>query len=157
MDGFFKLITWAGSLLALLPICGGAALLLVRWQRGAEAVLLLGGLLGASLITHILKLLVARPRPIPENSLVTMPADFSFPSAHTAQVFACGLASVLVVGRHATGFELGMAWAVMLLLATAVGYSRIYLQVHFPSDVVAGAFLGVIWVLLLDRFLRAYR
>ena len=154
IDTFFKIITWCGSLLILLPLNVMAALFLLRWQRMADAVLLLGGLVGASIITHALKLLCAKPRPMVEDMLVTMPADFSFPSAHTAQIAACALASVLVFRKNISGVELGCLWAGALLLVLFVGYSRIYLQVHYVSDVVAGAFFGGIWVLLLSRIVQ---
>ncbi len=157
MEIFFKIITWCGSLLILLPSNSLAALLLVRWQRTADAVLLLGGLIGASIMTHTLKLLFARPRPAAEYMLVGMPADFSFPSAHTAQVVACALASALVFGKNVSGIKLGCLWMGAILLAILVGYSRLYLRVHYLSDVVAEAFLGGIWVLLLAKILQVYR
>src|SRR4029079_5594547 len=70
--------------------------------------------------------LEARPGPMPQNS--------PFPSGHTASAFA-----------FATGA--GAAWpatsAPLRALATLVGYSRVHTGVHYPADVVAGAFIGV--------------
>jgi undecaprenyl-diphosphatase len=61
------------------------------------------------------------------------PRDFSFPSGHAA----AGFAGALVLGAHAPAFA-----PVFYALAVAVSLSRVYLGVHYPSDVAFGAFLG---------------
>jgi len=81
-----------------------------------------------------------------------MPEDWSFPSAHAAQVTAFALAWLLRPGAAPGRIEI----AVLFATVTAVFASRLYLQVHFPSDVVAGALLATLWVLLLRR-LPAWR
>lgn len=75
-----------------------------------------------------------------------MPSDWSFPSAHTAQATAFFLSVTLVAFQ-----VLPPVWATLfallsLLLACLVGYSRIYLQVHYVSDVLAGMVLAAIIV-----------
>ena len=86
-----------------------------------------------------LKPLVARPRPCDLKTnytlLIPRPTDRSFPSGHTAASFAAVSALYLSHQRF---------WIPALILAILIGYSRLYLYVHFPSDVVAGAMLGVI-------------
>jgi undecaprenyl-diphosphatase len=104
---------------------------------------------------HGLKLLFARPRPQAESLLVTMPPDFSFPSAHTAQVtaFACACALIFAErrpSRKTTLLRTGLAIPVFL-----VGISRIYLQVHYISDVLAGALIGALWTFSLYRLVNA--
>ena len=88
MDFFFKSVTWAGSILVLLPIALMAAGTLLSRGRQADALLIAGGLMGAFVLAHGLKRLFARPRPNIEDLLVAMPPDFSFPSAHTTQAAA---------------------------------------------------------------------
>ncbi|MEE4313297.1 MAG: phosphatase PAP2 family protein [Desulfofustis sp.] len=151
MDLFFKTITWGGSLMVLLPLALLMSLLFYARGRIADAALLLGGLLGASLFVHILKRLFARARPEVENLLVAMPSDFSFPSAHTGQAFAFSVACALVLSRQNEHTGALVLWGVLLLFAFLVGISRVYLQVHYISDVVVGALLGGCWVLLLSR------
>lgn len=94
----------------------------------------------------IIKPLAARPRPFalrPEiELLIRAPRDFSFPSGHTAASFA-GAGALLFSRRRGR-------WAA-LVLAVAIGLSRIYLYVHYPSDVLCGAALG-----LLCGFLGVY-
>lgn len=86
----------------------------------------------------ILKPLVARPRPFDINAeiclLISRPADYSFPSGHTGASFAA--ASALF-------FQKNRLWMPAGLLATLIAFSRMYLYVHYPSDVLAGALLGV--------------
>ena len=85
-----------------------------------------------------LKPLIARPRPytyFPEMTLLIAPlADFSFPSGHTFASFASSTALYL---HHK---KLGSA---AFVLAAIIAFTRLYLYVHFPSDVLAGMILGI--------------
>lgn len=149
MDAFFLTITWFGSLYLLIPLSMALALALCLHQRVAEGVLLLASLITTSLIAHLLKLVFARPRPQVDALLVTMPSDFSFPSAHTAQITAFACACWLVFGRDLTARGGLLLLIGLASLALLVGISRNYLKVHYISDVVAGALLGAAWVLFL--------
>lgn len=144
LDALFAAVTWLGSLWLLLPLA-----LLVWWcwrgERSAGFVAL--ALLGASGLTHLAKLLAARPRPELFPPLVPMPEDWSFPSAHAAQVTSFALAWLLRPGAPPGRTEI----AVLVAAATLVFVARLYLQVHFPSDVAAGAVLATLWVLFLRR------
>ena len=89
----------------------------------------------------ILKPLVARLRPciiypwVPMSVATPLSTDYSFPSGHTFASFAAA------IGILCQSKRLGVA---ALLLATGIGFSRIYLFVHYPSDVLAGVLLGTI-------------
>lgn len=86
----------------------------------------------------ILKPLVGRVRPYDVNTaiqlLVSAPTDFSFPSGHTFASFAC---SVTLFLEHR---RLGIP---TLILAALIAFSRLYLYVHYPTDVLAGLLLGI--------------
>lgn len=90
-----------------------------------------------------LKPLIARPRPysyFPEMTLLVAPlADFSFPSGHTFSGFASATALFLYHKKFGV---------VAYSLATIIAFTRLYLYVHFPSDILAGIVLGVVcgWV-----------
>jgi undecaprenyl-diphosphatase len=141
LDGVMERVTWLGSLMLLLPLSVVAAWLMLRGRRRREAVFLALALLGSSALGHVFKLWVARPRPELFAAWLPMPEDWSYPSAHAMQVTAAALALFLVSTRRQA------IWAAALgLVMTGVGLSRIYLQVHFPSDVIAGTLASALWV-----------
>ncbi len=144
LDRGFAALTWLGSILVLLPL----ALLLAVRTKGTARWFPVAALAGGALLAHAGKLLFALPRPDLFPPLVAMPSDGSFPSAHTLQVTALVAGWLLRPGAAPPG---GAAIASGILLVLAVGVSRLYLQVHWPSDVVAGAAAGLAWVLLLRR------
>lgn len=95
----------------------------------------------------ILKNIVARARPFSINTavelLISAPTDYSFPSGHTMSSFAAA-----VILCHTDKRPGGLA----LILAFLIAFSRLYLYVHFPSDVIAGLFIGaaigqLVWVI----------
>ena len=141
LDCWVQGITWLGSLAVLLPLMALACAHKSRDGQRQEAVFLMFALLGASVLGHLTKLLVARPRPDLYAALVSIPVDWSYPSAHTMQAAAFAVALILAFAKRRA------LWAVFLGVAvSAVGLSRIYLQVHFPSDVLAGALAALCWV-----------
>ena len=149
LDNLFRAVTWFGSLAVLLPL----ALLVWWWRRSDRSAAFVAlALIGASALGHLIKLIVARPRPDLFPPLIPMPEDWSFPSAHALQVTAFALAWLLRPGAAPGRIEI----FVFLAAVALVFASRLYLQVHFPSDVVAGAMLASLWVLLLRR-LPAWR
>jgi membrane-associated phospholipid phosphatase len=87
---------------------------------------------GSYALNQTIKIVVRRPRPAPDEQLAHMHTQLSFPSAH-ATTSLCG-ARVL----HAAGAPAAPLYG----LAAALAYSRVYLGVHYPSDVLAGAILG---------------
>jgi membrane-associated phospholipid phosphatase len=142
MDSFFCTITWLGSLYLLLPISALISILLLWSGKIMQATLINFSLLITIFLVHVAKLIFCRPRPSTGEILVTMPSDWSFPSAHMAQGTAFFLSVTLIA------YELlPPVWAtrfafVSLLLVGLIGYSRIYLRVHYVSDVLAGFFLA---------------
>ena len=149
LDGMFAVATWFGSLAVLLPL---ALLIWWRWRGERHAAFVVLALIGASALGHLAKLIVARPRPDLFPPLIAMPADWSFPSAHAVQVTAFALAWLLRPGAPAGRIEIAALVSVMALVIA----SRLYLQVHFPSDVLAGVLLATLWVMFLRR-LPAWR
>lgn len=141
------LVTWLGSLAVLLPLA-----LAIGWRGdGAgywrKRLFLPAAVLGAAAVAQLLKWAIDRERPDLFPSLVSMPADASFPSAHAMQVTAFVAAWLVASGgwRH-----LGPLLAGGVLVAV-VSFSRLYLQVHFPSDVLFGILAGLLWVGLLHH------
>jgi len=145
LDDFFSAITWAGSMYVLLPLALALAIAdrraITLGQRGF-VVVALASQWGA---IHVAKMLVARPRPTLFEPLIALPADGSFPSAHAAQITAFACAWLLRPGTHAR-------WSAALplcALVASVCLSRLYLQVHYPSDVIYAVAATVLWVVAL--------
>jgi membrane-associated phospholipid phosphatase len=141
LDRWMPALTWLGSLAVLLPVTALAALFLWRGRHRRAAGFLMLALLGASALSHLVKLAVMRPRPDLLPVWTAMPADWSYPSAHAMQITALAVAVVFVAARRRALWVLPLGSAVLL-----VGLSRIYLQVHFPSDVLAGTLAAALWV-----------
>ena len=152
LDGGFRAVTWLGSLYVLAPLAVLLVAVLLYFQKRWEALMLGVGLGGAVLWVHLAKALVARPRPALVEPVITLPADSSFPSAHTAQIVAFTLGVVLIVRRLWPEWQFP-ALAVAALLIILVAASRIYLQVHYPSDVLGGFLLGIGWIALTRKIL----
>jgi membrane-associated phospholipid phosphatase len=158
-------LAWAGQLGSGWMGVGFAAaiLLLVRpWRRALlrllEAAVVLGGLGG---LVGAIKSAVGRPRPpkalaaLFEQGRVFMGFGEhgkinSFPSGHTTTAFAAATLLVLWAPPRRR-LAVGITCA---LLASATGCARIYAGMHFPGDVLAGALLGVLGALLVDRIGR---
>lgn len=109
---------------------------------GMAIALILCGVVG----NLTLKPLISRLRPFYTNMnielLIPMPSDYSFPSGHTMSSFA---AAVAIWCRH-------KKWGVAaIVFAALIAFSRLYLYVHYPSDVLAGLILGVAFGLMGPR------
>jgi undecaprenyl-diphosphatase len=130
----------------LAPIGGALAIafLMHGWRRGA--VLVLVTMAGAGLLEMLLKLAFARVRPAAFFDY-PLPVSHSFPSGHAffAASFFGGLA-VLVSGRVRGKLLHAVIWLAAVALTLLVGISRVYLGVHYPSDVLAGYAAAIIWV-----------
>ena len=124
-----------------------AAVLLIFKKTRKLGVLLLLGLGVASVINNlVLKQIFERPRPFnftgwPEgfvfpNPLIEKPDSFSFPSGHTSS--SLGAATPLLIKAKK---KLGIP---IFVLAVLVGFSRVYVHVHYPTDVIVGAIVGIV-------------
>lgn len=107
---------------------------------------ILGGLAvalgGATSAWVVLKALIARPRPSVEFASFIEPG-YAFPSGHATNAFALGVFAALLIWGHVPKGRLRIiACAFPVALAVFIAFGRVYLGVHYTSDVVAGAVLG---------------
>ena len=145
------IVTDAGSFALLAPL-SIAFLLLRRWKRPFDDIALLVIAAGSALLPIVTKVIVARPRPTVEA--LSHLTSLSFPSEHTTQAAAVYLTIAIMLS---TGLNRGwreLVIVVAVVIALAVAWSRVYLGVHFPTDVIAGLLLGWSWALLVFHWAR---
>jgi undecaprenyl-diphosphatase len=115
-----------------------------NWRRGA--LLIVVTMAGVGLLDTLLKQVFGRARPAAFFDY-PLPVSLSFPSGHAffSASFLGGFA-VLISGRiRSTALRL-LLWVVTIGLILLIGFSRVYLGVHYPSDVLAGYAVAVVWV-----------
>jgi len=143
-----RTVTWAGSVWVLIPLALVCCILLVRAGLPREAAAVALSLAGAILISDLVKVLVGRPRPHVEHLQAV--SGSSFPSGHSTQASAFWFS--LVLAMRAAGMppdRVRRAAGLAVLIVFSVALSRVYLGVHYPSDVIAGVLLGSAWALLV--------
>ena len=141
-------VTALGGTTVLVLVVLAAASFLLLSRRGAEACILLAASVGATILELSLKGWFARARPdlVPHAVPVF---DASFPSGHATLSAAVFLTAGALLARAAPEPRLKIHVAtVAAVLAVLVGVSRVYLGVHWPSDVLAGWVLGAGWAAL---------
>jgi undecaprenyl-diphosphatase len=146
LTGAMKGATQLGST----PVFIGAGLLAV-WRLAAAgrkraAVLLAVSALGGEALVQTLKLLFQRPRPEAFFGY-PVPPNYSFPSGHAA--IACclyGVLAAILAARLSSHFAKASLGALAVGLAALIGFSRVYLGVHYPSDVLGGYAAAAAWI-----------
>ena len=143
LDRLSWLITQTAGSLVVLPLVGTAVWF---WRHGErpKTWLVMASFGGTLLLNSLLKLLFARPRPDVFPPL-TSETTYSFPSGHTmAAVAVYGLLTLFLWQRGK------YIWAILPgLWVPLVALSRVYLGVHYPSDVLASLALGTIWLVIV--------
>jgi membrane-associated phospholipid phosphatase len=140
-----RLITWLGGTAVVVPLALAAGIWDWVHRRRADGLLFLVVVVaGQNLIANVVKVLLDRPRPpVPEQ--LAAASGFSFPSGHTTAAAATYAALALLLAR-------GRSWPVRAALGAGaaavialVGASRVLLAVHWMTDVLAGAAVGLAW------------
>ena len=143
-------VTEFGESIAIVIVVG---LVLWFWWRKQliDAVTLFACFAGGMALSNLFKLVLARPRPTLFPPLI-VESGYSFPSGHSiAAVALYGLLAILLWRRQQHG------WAIFFALwIPLIDLSRIYLSVHYPSDVLGGFALGSLWVLIVFAARAAY-
>lgn len=138
MDSIMPIISMLGNAGAIWIITS-IVFILIKKYRSMGATILIALILCVLIGNLTLKPLVARVRPCDiANDIVLLiphPKDYSFPSGHTMSSFAASV--VIFIKNRKFGFA-------AIILAVLISFSRLYLYVHYLSDVIAGAVIGII-------------
>ena len=140
---FMKIVTFLGNGGWFWILCAVVLLAIPKTRKtGYAAVLSL--IFGVIVTNLLLKNIVARPRPFAEIEalipLIAKPTDFSFPSGHTTASFAVALVMLRMLPK-----KFGIP---AVVLAALVAFSRLYLGVHYPTDVLTGFVIALVGSML---------
>ena len=151
LDNIMIFITSLGNG-GMIWIAATIALLIPKKTRKAgvvSAVALLGSLI---INNNIVKNIVQRPRPFVTFTdlqiIIPTPSEFSFPSGHTSSSFA----AAAVFYRHLPK-KIGLP---SVILAGLIGFSRLYVGVHYPTDVIAGVIMGILLSYLAEYLVNLF-
>ena len=150
MDMFFRTITRFGDEEVLILIAV-ACLIFIKNRRIGGSIAI--NLASVGLINHILKEIIQRPRPPIELRMVEE-SSFSFPSGHAkASLAFYGLIMYYIYNYIKNKKVKNIICAILSLLILLVGISRIYLGVHYASDVTAGFLFSIVYLVLYITFI----
>lgn len=152
-DAFFVTITEAGGVIVLGLFSVLLFIYMLAKKKYLKATLVAAGIGGAALLNVILKSTFDRPRPDLWEWLV-VESNFSFPSGHATASMALALVLIALAWKtHYRGAVIAGAAFYVLVIA----YSRLYLGVHYPTDIVAGWLTSIAWFALLIASMYVYR
>lgn len=128
-----------------------------RWKLSLQATIVL---VSAFLLNVAIKHLISRPRPLEDLRLV-IAHSYSFPSGHSMSAIAFYGFLIYLTYKYVLNLPLKIFLIVIqALLILSIGISRVYLGVHFPTDVVAGFIAGIVWLIIciaVFNFVNLYR
>ena len=150
-DSAMVWVTRMGDVRTVMALTAAMVVVLARKQKRRDALFLAAGVAGALLLDDAIKNAVHRVRP----HLWKSPApefDFSFPSGHSTGTMALVAALVVIAWRTRWRWQAIICGGIHV---AAVGFSRLYLGVHYPSDVMGGWLLGFVWICALTLLCSA--
>lgn len=143
LDVFFNWATLLGDFNVMSPIVIFTLVVLLYKHRFKVAGVLCISFFGAALTTTLLKMTFDRPRPdLFDSALTYLPSNAAFPSGHTTHATALAFFLTWLAFRQQRYF----LFVVAGIIATLVATSRIYLQVHWPTDLLGGLAVSLFWV-----------
>ncbi len=149
-DNFFLVVTTLGNVEIVIPVVLLTTGYLVYKKYHQAAMILFFSILGGAAANFILKMLFHRDRPSIWHTLI-VENSFSFPSGHAMLTSALAFSFVLIAWK--TRFR----WPVVVIGVTYVvliGLSRLYLGVHYPTDIIAGWSVSIVWTLIVFLIVR---
>ncbi|WP_301110094.1 phosphatase PAP2 family protein [Sporosarcina sp.] len=152
-----RTFTTIGSTLTVALIAVAALVILIRTKHRAQALLLVAVLSGTGILNQVLKFIFKRERP-DLHRLIDI-GGYSFPSGHTMMAFSLYTVLTYIIWRNLRNtWSRTLAVAIAVFMIVIIAVSRIYLGVHFPSDIVGGVYASAVWIIasiaVYQRFQR---
>ncbi len=147
LTGFFYLSTLMANTGTIVFLTTAAVIFLAWRRRFAEALLVFVVVAGGQLLGTLAKNVVTRERPPASGALIALPGSYAFPSGHAlAAVLLYGVLGFLLAREMCTRRARIAVSVVAIAIIILVGVSRVYLGVHWPTDVFAAWVLGGAWL-----------
>lgn len=158
LTGVMQFVSFLGSTLFLVTLGIAAVITFHLLKRRRATVIYAITTIGSAILLVTLKIAFKRNRPEPFFDTI-LPASYSFPSGHSLASFCFygALAAIITVRVEKLWLKI-IVWTAAAVLIALIGISRIYLGVHYPSDVLAGFIIGLIWVITIavgDKLIHA--
>ncbi|HBL14281.1 MAG TPA: hypothetical protein DD379_23415 [Cyanobacteria bacterium UBA11162] len=153
LDVFAATFTQLGIYWGVAPIATMIGLILLRQQQWRSLAYLVTTLLGSTLINRTAKVLLHRVRPHLWESFYPPAPDYAFPSGHAMSSMT--LVAALVILTWGSRW----CWTVLIfgsLFVLGIGWTRLYLGVHYPSDILAGWLVAVAWVIGVSLLIQPH-
>lgn len=148
LDRAMSVITATGEPWAIFLVCGAVALKWLREERKADVATLMLAAAGGGAVNQVMKVLFRRGRPALKLRRAHA-SGYSYPSGHALTTLAAYGAVAYLAGRRGMLTRqpiAGLLWFPTIILCGLVGWSRVYLEVHYPTDVIGGWAVGTIWL-----------
>lgn len=152
LDAFFVTVTDLGGAIAVASISLALVVYCILKKQYHRAVFVAAAVGGAALLNLLLKLVFERERPDLWEVLITE-TSFSFPSGHAMASSALALTIVALAWK--TRWRYAIIFAACLY-GLVIGFSRLYLGVHFPTDVIGGWIVSAAWVSVVTAIMYTY-
>jgi undecaprenyl-diphosphatase len=152
LTNIMELFSFIGDTVPVIVITLGSTFFLYRvLHHRRELTLLISSMVGSTLLNIVLKLIFQRARP--EINQIVFEEGFSFPSGHSMAAFSLYGTLTFLLWRHMrTKKSRGLLLAVNSLMILMIGLSRIYLGVHYPSDVIGAYAASGFWLFTVIWF-----
>ena len=148
MTYIMTLITEFGGVIGIAGIMITVLICLVIYKKEKFALGMILNLGFGAVLCFIIKYIVKRPRP-PFSEMIVLQEGYSFPSAHTVNnVIFYGFAIYLIYKNVKNKIVRNISCIILTIIPILIGISRIYLRVHYPSDVLAGFAIGILFVII---------
>lgn len=157
MRRFMIFVSFLGSAKFYIPVHLLLLAYFLKKKYYINSIALINGVLGSAIINLLVKSYYARIRP--EKYFQIQQAGFSFPSGHSMVAISSYFILTYILFRSKPwDAKKTLAWTLTIFLVLLIGFSRIYLGVHWPTDVIGGLSLGFIWVyiniIIIELFYR---
>jgi undecaprenyl-diphosphatase len=155
LDGPMRLVTALGYYWVVLPLLAVAFFVFYRKGWRLSAILLVVSTAGSILLTTLLKAVFERARPELFNSGYAA-SFYSFPSGHATVAVGFYGTLTLILAYRLRGLARWAVVALGVLLVLLIGFSRLYLGVHYPTDVLAGYLAAPLWLVFVGAVYVAW-